>query len=217
MPDSSKKRIKPVIEEIVDTPVEKVVETTEEPQVTPQVEATETVETVASEPAKVKQVNEKRMNLKLIVVITLVSALVAAVVSGGVYVYLSGISTPSDEQVGQSEATATPQATVTPSATPEPEIDVSTLSVQVLNGSGAIGAASGGEEVLQEAGFTVTKTGNAGKYDYENTVIQSKSGISAAVVAKVKKALEDGDYSVEIGSALAASSEYDIVVIVGAN
>lgn len=228
MPAKDKKRIKPVIEEVVEeTPI-----VSEPPKEEIQPSIVETpVEVVEnkdpeSEPEKAPEENteketkhkENKMNLKLVIVITLVSALVAAFVSGGVYVYLSGLDSldkPQNEIVLEPEETPS----VSPSPTPEPEaeVDVAEYTVQVLNGSGAIGAASGGEDVLNDAGFSVEATGNAGRYDYESTTVQVKSTVPAEVVDKLKAALEEGDYEVEIGDSLADSAQYDIVVIVGAN
>src|SRR5690606_12503882 len=104
------------------------------------------VDEVSSRPAEIKA-KDNKMNLKLVVVITLVSALVAAFVSGGVYVYLSGLEDVNrdsgNEVILEPEPTSTTSPTPTP--TPEAEVDLSEYAVQVLNGSGAIGAASGGE------------------------------------------------------------------------
>lgn len=215
MPDSEKKRIKPVIEEVVETPVEeKIVEIEPQPIAS---EAPQTENESISESAIPKEddVNRK-MNLKLIVIITVVSALVAAVVSGGVYAYLSGVESRGDEgENAEPMATATASPTPAASSIPEPKVDVSTLSVQVLNGSGAIGAAGGAQDVLEAAGFEIKNTGNAKSYNFAKTVIQIKSGVPATVASMAKKALEEGDYAVEIGEVLSASSPYDIVVTVG--
>lgn len=202
MPEEKKERIKPVIEEVV-----------EEPQESKE----EKVEKVAPEPTETKLAEEpKKMNLKLIVAITLVSSLVAAFVSGGVYVYLSGIDKVSKEAVATPSPTpsASPEATATPEPVP---VDLSRYSVRVLNGSGAIGAARVGKEILVKAGFSVGSTGNASNYNLKNTVIQAKPGVPAEALDKAKKALEAAKYKVELGEALAASSDYDIVVTIGRN
>lgn len=226
MPAKDRKRIKPVIEEVVEeTPI-----VSEPPKEEPQTKVVETpveeVENKDPEPEKAPEESteketkhkENKMNLKLVIVITLVSALVAAFVSGGVYVYLSGLDSldkPQNEIVLEPEET--PESSPSPTPEPEAEVDITEYTVQVLNGSGAIGAASGGEDVLSEAGFNVENTGNAGRYDYESTTVQVKSTVPAGVVDKLKTALEGSDYEVKIGTALADSAQYDIVVIVGAN
>jgi len=248
-----KKRIKPVIEEVIEGE-----DQSQEPE-TPQVEAQttapqsvvplqaeeaqpevasamESVSTPETEIQKEESSSEpeiepmedsgssshsddRRVNLKMIVAITIVSALVAAFVSGGVYVYLS--STRQEAKVVDEAATEEPASEETPEPTSTPEaseeVDVSSYSVRVLNGSGAIGAASGGEKVLIDAGFDVDSTGNASRYDYESTVIQAKEEVAAEALAKAKKALEDAEYKVEVGDTLPSSEAYDIIVTVGSN
>jgi hypothetical protein len=239
MPAKAKKRIKPVIEEIteeVETP-----EVSETPDTTPEettedtemnTEAEEKTELVpetesseskpetetAKEESSSDSKPEKKVNLKMIIVITVISALVAAFVSGGVYVYLSGIESLNTET---SEPSPTPDTSSepTPTASPESEepVDVSSYSVQVLNGSGAIGAASDGEDILTGANFTVKSTGNAANYNFEATVIQSKKDVAGEAISAAKMALEKEDYEVEIGDTLEESSDYDVVVTIGSN
>ena len=222
--------MKPVIEEIsaeVSSVEEKEVETPSETQlegvsVESPLESPgsfeSVVEDVTPEPEIKKHNDSKKVNLKMIIVITILSALVAAFVSGGVYVYLSGVQS-SDENVEESPSpTPAPSESPEANATPEPApVEISSYSVRVLNGSGAIGAASSGEDILVEAGFTVESTGNASNYDFESTVVQAKPSVEAEAVNKAKTALEEDDYEVEIGTPLAASSEYDIVVTIGSN
>ena len=197
-----------MIEEVISESPETAEST--EAKIPQQIDQIEKVETPMPKP-------ENQTNIKLVVIITVVSALVAAVVSGGVYVYLSGVESAKTQQ---DEATPTPTSSPTPTtaATPVPEpVDVSEYSVQVLNGSGAIGAASAGENILTQAGFEVVAAGNAANYNFETTVIQAKSGVPAEAVDRAKDALEKSDYKIELGEALSSSSEYDIIVTVGSN
>ncbi|OGM28601.1 hypothetical protein A2801_01810 [Candidatus Woesebacteria bacterium RIFCSPHIGHO2_01_FULL_41_10] len=157
----------------------------------------------------------KRPSLKFILMIAIVSALVAAIVSGGVYVYLNSAST-AKSPVEDVEPTSTP-VVVVPEATstPEPQtVDLESFSVSVLNGSGAAGAAGAGQTLMEEAGFSVTDTANAGSYDFKNTVVQVKASVPAVVVESAKNALSS-DYTVEVGDPLDDASEYDIVVTIG--
>jgi hypothetical protein len=209
------KRIKPVIEEIVETKLEEPRAQEEVVKEVPKgtlevIEKAEAKEGVKKD----SRAEPKKMNLKLVVTITLVSALVAAFVSGGVYVYLSGVGSSTKAP----EVTPTPSSSPTSEATPTPEpeaADVSEYSVQVLNGSGAIGAASAGEDILSEAGFKVGATGNAKNYDFEETVIQVKDDVPGEVVNIAKKALEESEYEVKVGETLPDSSKYDMVVTIG--
>lgn len=201
-------------------------ETTEAPA--EETTTTEVVEEVSdteaqssNEPAKEEktQTEGKGMGFKTILFITLISALVAAFVSGGVYVYLSGVNSldlgskeETQEEVQESTA---PSPTPSPTPEPEEEVDLSEFSVQVLNGSGQIGAAGKGSDSVESVGLTVDDTGNADNYDYEETVVQVKSTVPSSVVDKVIQALEDDGYSVEEGDELKSSDEFDMIVIVG--
>lgn len=246
-----KKRVKHVIEEVVNTPTQETQSDTppaeikpEQPDTSVESPSTSEAETnemaTSSSPEPVIEASAqegdinvegtpvessdsvvkptRKTNFKMIILITIVSALVAAFVSGGVYVYLNGIN----ELSSPSEKTATPTPDSVPTSSPTPvpdttkDVDVSTLSVSVLNGSGAIGAAGKGQSILEDAGFTIEHTGNAANYNFKNTVIQVKSSVDASVVAKLKTALSD-TYEVEVGDALTSTSKYDIVVTVGAN
>lgn len=111
--------------------------------------------------------------------------------------------------------------TVTPSAKPTTNpvdsatgLDRSTLSVEVQNGSGEVGAASKGSDILKSFGYKVIATGNADNFNYENVLIKIKS-IKSNFLSLLKK---DLGFSYTIGSAsadLSATSSADAVVIVG--
>lgn len=158
-----------------------------------------------------------RKGLKIVVVVTVLVAVFVAILAGGIYVYKSGVS-DSDDQDMALEATPTPSE---PTATPTPEADsmmeeveLSELSIQVLNGSGVIGAASAVEDLLVAGGAEVLDVGNAGNYDYEVTVIQAKGGVPKATVSEIEALLAD-DYEIELGDALSEDGQYDVVVTVG--
>lgn len=220
MPAKDKKRIKPVIEEVVE----------EAPVTAPEtfLPKEEVLEADAPEPvahdsdhASHKQNNESnKVNLKLVIIITLVSALVAAFVSGGVYVYLSGLEDMDQKQDSENEIVLAPDpsplATTSPAPAPEEEFDVSEYSVQVLNGSGVSGAASKGEGILTTGGFNVDGIGNAANSNFTKTIIQMKKEVPAKLASQIKDTLEAEGYEVETGDSLAASSAYDVVVTMGA-
>lgn len=159
-----------------------------------------------------------RMNMKLLFGITIVTALVVGFISGGVYVYVTGVRP--DSTVSAPTPTSSPVASTTPvataTATPvavNPDV-LAAFKVSVLNGSGQIGGAGKVKSLMENAGFKVGSTGNAASFNYTDTMIQTTDKVSAEVVAVLKKALSK-DYSVEVGKALASDSKWDIVVTVG--
>jgi hypothetical protein len=235
MPEESKKRIKPVIEEVVDASIEE--ETPVETK--PQVEETKISETnlpVENTPVEIPAnpvqpqttptppSPKKGFKISLgFVAMVIIVALIVAVVSGALYVYFNGVSSTPQSPQATPEATmstqATPTATLLPtpqaSATPAPKLD--TYKVSVLNGSGQIGAAGKAGDLLETAGFKIGNTGNAANFNYKTTTIQAKSTVPASVTKIAQDALAK-EYEVSQAEApLAASNTYDIVVIVGAN
>lgn len=157
---------------------------------------------------------ERRSNFKVVFLVTIITALIVGFIAGGVYVYITGVNSGSTPEVTPTpSASPATQATATPVATPKPVVKLDTLSVNVLNGSGVIGAAGKVKSALEAAGFKVTGTGNAANYNFKNTVVQVKPGTSAEVIQAAKDALKD--YVVEVGDELPASSKFDIVVTGG--
>lgn len=109
---------------------------------------------------------------------------------------------------------ASPSPESTQSAEPNPaEIDLTTISVQVLNGSGVPGLAGKVADVLTEAGIEDVETGNAANYNFETTVIQVKSD-QAGLYSRLEALLRD-TYQVEAGDAVSERSEFDAIITVG--
>ncbi len=139
---------------------------------------------------------------------------VCLIVGGGMY----GVSTGA-VSIPTLMATPTPTPTSTPTPTPTPDVtqlDKSTLSVQVLNGSGIVGEAGKMKTLLEEKGYTVDNTGNAETYDYETTKIMVKAE-SEAYVALLEEDLKES-YSLDTSEAtLPDDVPYDVRIIVGKN
>lgn len=109
--------------------------------------------------------------------------------------------------------TPSPKEVMTTEA-PETTVDSAEYPVRILNGSGVAGEAGRAESLLQKEGFVVSDTGNAEKYDYEETVIQVRKGIKKAFIDKLIKVLEQS-YVVASAPASLEGQEGDVVVIVG--
>ncbi len=159
-------------------------------------------------------VRRRGTNMKLVFVVTIITALIVGFIAGGVYVYVSGVSNSKNEE---DIPTPTPgvitQQTSTPKPSPTPTPNPGVYKVSVLNGSGVIGAAGKVKAAIEDSGFKVSGTGNASNYNFKNTVIQVKDSVPAQALDLLKKSLKD--YVVEDGNVLPASSTFDIVVTAG--
>jgi len=125
-------------------------------------------------------------------------------------IFGSKIKSDSTDQIDPS-LSVTPTTSV---ATPTP-VDVSSLKIKVLNGTGTAGQASEVVDLLEAQNFSVETTGNASSYDYTQTEVQIKKSISQDVVTLLTEALGD-DFSPEISSqSLSDSSEFDIIITTG--
>lgn len=125
-----------------------------------------------------------------------------------------------DFETNQSQKVSVPPAPVqapvveTPTATSTPEIDLSTINLEILNGTATKGLAADWKEKFVAAGFNGEKieTGNALKKDYSGATVFYNSQNNA--LEKVVKIFEDNNLAVktEIDDKLNASS---FLVIIG--
>lgn len=129
---------------------------------------------------------------------------------GGIFYYklkVEKISLGTTKETPQSS----PELKETPTPQPE-EVKLPDLKVLILNGSGIKGEAGKVEELLKEVGFEKIETGNADSYNYQDTSVFLKEGLSDSVYEKINQSL--GDYSLKKES-LEKNSVYDIKIIVG--
>lgn len=229
------KRRRPVVEEIIETPVvehhtrskvrveeEVPVETQQEvasydePPLLEHVEVIQSphhAEAAARELLSRDTPAPRGPNMKLIFLVTIVTALIVGFIAGGVYVYVSGVSNNTIAESTPTPTLAPTEMTPTSKPSPTPTVVPSSYKVSVLNGSGVIGAAGKVKASLETSGFKVTGTGNAANYSFKNTVVQVKSSVSAGAIDLIKKALND--YVVEDGDTLPVSSTFDVIVTAG--
>lgn len=138
---------------------------------------------------------------------------------GGIIAYFSGIN-----KLNSSEASATkkptPQPIITiepsPAVSPVSKIDLTKYKVKVLNGSGIKGEAGKVQALLEKAGFTIESTGNAGRYDYTNTVIQTKEAVDKAFIDQLEKDLSK-TYKLDKSVILKDTEASSVIVIVGSS
>lgn len=153
------------------------------------------------------------INFKSILLI-LFLLLVLGLIVGGFYFYQT--SQESTEQTNSSPTPTVAQAvTPTPTATPE-KVDLSSLSVQVLNGSGVSGAAGTAATELESAGFVDVVAGNASSSDFEETEVAMKEDTPEAVFDTIKTTLDDKEVVLD-EETLDAESEYDIIITLGSS
>lgn len=207
--NSSKEKITPVIEEVVE---EKVA-------VEPEKETDLPLKKTVS-------IKKQGFSFKLMLFLTIITAIVTGLLAGGFYVYFTGISKLKPESEDETNyPTPVAVATSVPQSSPdvsqnetvaEENVDVSLYKIQILNGSGKIGEASKVEKILLADGYEVANVGNASSYNYKETAVVYKNDVPTLVIANLKDLLSKAyDVAEEDGDNLADSSAYDIVITVG--
>ena len=216
--EEHKRRIKPVIEELTEagdpikseTPIEAKSETE-----TPEKPAYEKVSSESHSAEATRDFQESKSDIKLFVIVAIVTAVVVAALAGGIYVYITGTRNLS-QATPSAEPTLSPVVfpEATPTSSPSAALKLSDYKVQILNGSGKIGEANKAKGLLQKAGFKVTDTGNASNFNFTDSVIQTKESVPSDVLDKAKSAISE-TYSVKVGDNLDSDSVFDIVITVG--
>lgn len=120
---------------------------------------------------------------------------------------------------GETEVSPSPAAlfasSPSPEVSPAPQLDKSTVSIRVLNGSGKAGVASTMKTFLESKGYKVSAVGNAANYDFAQTFLRFKEAFRKYQDVLLSD-LSD-NYSVVISEDnLEATDSADIEVIVGA-
>ena len=161
----------------------------------------------------IPEISVHRKNPRKPIIMWAIILIVAALVVGGIIMVVSGKAGSLSSFI----ASPSPTPTSTPIPTPTPDVsqlDRSTLSIQVLNGSGIAGAAGKMKEALEEKGYTVGDTGNAENYDYtslEITVKKDKEAYLTLLESDLKEAYSLGTTA----ATLADDVPYDVRIIVG--
>ena len=111
--------------------------------------------------------------------------------------------------------TVTPKVTSKLTPTVASTTKKSVLTIEILNGSGVKGAAGKMSTELVNAGYSVSRTGNADAFDYTGVTVNIKKS-KASLLDQLKKDLSASDYIVtESKSVLAETSTVDAVIILG--
>ncbi len=131
---------------------------------------------------------------------------VLGVAAGGIGIYLQNKSKPT------LLASPAPEVSPLPSSSPEVQLNRKDLQIQVLNGSGVVGAAKKAQDYLEGLGYKVAAVGNASSSDYTTTQISLKDS-KKDFLSMLKKDLS-GKYDVaNTADSLEDNSKYDAVII----
>jgi hypothetical protein len=146
------------------------------------------------------------------IVLWAIVLVVACLVAGGSLLMVNG------KKKGPSiVSTSTPSAAPSLKVTTTPTISAikrSDITIQVLNGGGVVGAATKMKTFLEGKGYSVSETGNADSYTYNETVISVKAK-KKAYLSLLEGDLKD-TYSLGTSSAaLDDTVSYDARVTVG--
>lgn len=116
-----------------------------------------------------------------------------------------------EEGISEGETGSKSNTTTAKTPVQEPEVDINSYNIQVLNGSGYSGVARRASDLMKIEDITVDYTGNAPNFDYEKTIIYYKD--DAKTATKLKDILKMG--SIQKGTKSIVSSEPDIIIVLG--
>ena len=148
--------------------------------------------------------------LTIIIAIFIISSLIIGGILRSRKSKQEEVSSPSPPAV----ITPSPEASSEPSPSPA-TLDLSSYSIQVLNGSGVAGEAGSVKDALETGGFEEINTSNADNYDHTDTEVSLKDNISESVFNEIENILSSS-YTVVLDSdSLTSRSDYDVVIIIG--
>lgn len=143
---------------------------------------------------------------KTIAVLTILGILVWAGIILGIFYYKKREESQIEIQKSQVSAPL-------PTQVAKEEADISSYTIQVLNGSGTNGVASSVKNKLEETGFQNIGVGNSDSSSYKETLVALKKEVPEEVFEKIKETLKD--YSVIKSETLEDDFGYDVRIIVG--
>ena len=157
---------------------------------------------------------EEENKAKKFLLIGLIIILIGSLIGGGIIVSRKALQKP--PELVEEEIEAVPTEELRPEDDQPLAEDKTALKIKALNGSGEPGAAGVAAQFLTNQGYSEQiDTGNAGVYDYQQTVIQIKED-KEAYLEGLKADLEK-EYTVsEDIETLDEDSEFDAIIIVGA-
>jgi len=118
-----------------------------------------------------------------------------------------------DILIESTSGSPTPEPIVSPTPTPD-SVDKAKVKIQVLNGSGIVGAAGKLAQILKDDEWEKVDTSNAQSYDATGVRIQVKDGQSALADA-LEKVLADDYEDITTRETLDEDSDYNAVITLG--
>jgi outer membrane biosynthesis protein TonB len=136
---------------------------------------------------------------------------------GGIFYYRTKVENAPPNQEKQLPSSQIEDTSQNSSPTPQAqeENNLSSYSVEILNGSGIKGEAGKVEGLLSDAGFSDTTASNASSYDYTDTQVALKAAVPDEVFTKIEETLST--YKIKRVDDLGDSSKYDVVITVGSS
>ncbi|MBI2032519.1 MAG: LytR C-terminal domain-containing protein [Candidatus Levybacteria bacterium] len=121
------------------------------------------------------------------------------------------IPTPTPSESSSAEITKEPTPT---SASADSDLGRGNLSLTIQNGSGESGVAQKVSDLLEKKGYTVSTTGNADNFEYQNVTIQIKKS-EEEFLSLLEDDLSE-EYKIGSTSAdLSSSFSTDALIIIG--
>ena len=154
---------------------------------------------------------------KKILIVALALIIIGAIIVGAVLTSKKAGQKEPSPSLFSSPLTTTiaPSPEVSPISSPSSELDLTSYSLQILNGSGIKGEAAAVKLILETEGFEDISTANADNYQYTDTEISLKNDIPETVYEYIEQSLSS-DYNLVLDSdPLTEESDYDVVIIVG--
>lgn len=155
-------------------------------------------------------------NFKTYFFIALVVIAGLGLIGGGIFVYNKALSSKNTAGATPTPAVslATPSLSESEEVTPTPSLNKADLKIKVLNGTGTPGAAGKAAKLLEDSGYEGIKTGNASKFDYEETVIEIKES-KKDFLSLLSESLSKNYQISEDSKTLDEKDSFDVIITLG--
>ena len=152
-----------------------------------------------------------RSSMLILVLVAIVSFVVGMGITYAAF-QLIGMNTSGG--ISFMRATPTPEPSATPEPTEKP-IDRSSITIEVLNGSGKAGAAKKAADLLEGLGYKIEGTGNADKSTYEESVLEVQDSVDEEIIALLQKDLEQNYTIASQSGTLSSTDKASVRFIIG--